>query len=292
MDAPPPPDASSPPGVTPPLDAAATRNRAVFSAAADHFDDEALSFFARIGADAVARLGLRPGERVLDVACGSGHSAVPAARAVGPDGAVVGVDLAEPLLALARAKSTALGLQHAEFVTGDLRALPYPDGSFDAVICVFGIFFVPDMEAAVTELWRMVAPGGRLAITTWGPDLFAPMTDTFNTAARAESTAAQSVPPAATAASRLDTPDAHRALFAAAGVDGAVDAVAVPGTHPLRDADDWWTIVVGTAMRGIVEAIGPEAAARVRATCAARIEAEGITELPAHVVHGVATRPA
>jgi len=273
----------------PPEDAAAARNRAVFSAAADHFDDDALGFFARISADAVERLALRPGLRILDVACGTGHASIPAARAVGPGGAVTGADLAEPLLALAREKARAEGLAHAEFVTGDFRGLPYPDGAFDVVLCVFGIFFVPDMEAATAELWRMVGPGGRLALTTWGPDLFAPLSETFWTAVRAE---LPPETPAGSSASRLETPDALRALFAAAGVDGAIDAVAVPGTHPLRDADDWWTIVIGSGMRGAVDQIGPAAAARVRAACTARIAADGITEVPTNVVHAVATRPA
>lgn len=280
-----PPDPAS----LPHLDDTARRNQAVFSAAADHFDDDALGFFARIGAEVVDRLAPAPGARVLDVACGTGHSAIPAAVAVGRQGSVVGADLAEPLLAQARAKAAARGLEHAEFVLGDFRALPYPDGAFDLVICVFGIFFVPDMEAATAQLWRLVAPGGRLAITTWGPDLFAPMSETFWAAVRAE------LPPdapAGTSASRLETPDALRALFAGAGVDGAVTAVAVSGTHPLRDADDWWTIVIGSGMRGAVEMIGPEAAARVRAVCTARIEADHVTAVPTNVVHAVATRPA
>lgn len=284
------PGQATPVDPRPPVDDVAARNRAVFSAAADHFDDDALDFFARIGAEAVARLGLVPGQRVLDVACGTGHSAIPAAVAVGRSGSVIGADLAEPLLALARAKAAVLGLEQAEFVPGDFRSLPYPDGAFDAVICVFGIFFVPDMESATAELWRMVAPGGRLAITTWGPDLFAPMTETFFAAARAELPSG-ALPAGPSPASRLETPDALRALLMDAGVDGAVEVEAVPGTHPLRDADDWWTIVIGSGMRGTVEALGPEAAARVRAVCTERIEVDGITEVPTNVVHAIATRP-
>jgi ubiquinone/menaquinone biosynthesis C-methylase UbiE len=272
-----------------PLDDVAARNQAVFSAAADHFDDEALAFFPRIGAQTVDRLGLTPGQRVLDVACGTGHSAIPAALAVGSTGSVIGADLAAPLLGLARAKADALGLTQIELVQRDFRALPYADGSFDAVVCVFGIFFVPDMEAAVAELWRMVAPGGRLALTTWGPDLFAPVSTMFFAAVQAE------MPPdtpARSSATRLETPDALHTLLTGAGVDGPVEAVAVPGRHTLRNADDWWTIVVGSGMRGAVEAIGPEAASRVRTACTARIDADGITELRADVVYAVATKPA
>lgn len=280
---------ATPVTATPPEDAAAARNRAVFSAAADHFDDQALSFFARISRDAVDRLALRPGQRVLDVACGSGHATIPAALAVGPTGSVTGIDLAEPLLALARAKAATLGLERLVLTTGDFRSLPYADGTFDVVLCVFGIFFVPDMEAATAELWRLVAPGGRLALTTWGPDLFAPMAETFWAAVRAE---LPPEAPAGSSASRLETPDALRALFAGAGVTAEVDAVAVAGAHPLRSADDWWTIVIGSGMRGAVDQIGPGAAARVRAACTARIEADGITAVPTNVVHAVATKPA
>src|SRR5262245_57194681 len=145
-----------------------------FSAAAEHFDADPVSFFARFGAELVARCDVAPGERVLDVGCGTGHAALAAARVVGPSGVVVRADLAAPLLDLARAKAHEEGLQHVEFVEGDFRTLGYPDGAFDVVLCSFAIFLVPDMPGALAELWRTVAPGGRLGVTSWGPDLFQP----------------------------------------------------------------------------------------------------------------------
>ena len=87
------------------------RWNAAFEAAADHFDDEPLSFFPRYGAELVARCGVAPGERVLDVGCGTGHAALSAAEAVGPNGSVVGADLALQLLEVARAKATTLGIE-------------------------------------------------------------------------------------------------------------------------------------------------------------------------------------
>src|SRR5262249_22141112 len=155
-------------------DEARRRAAATYNAAADHFDDPANSFWERFGRGTVARLNLQPGQHVLDVCCGSGASALPAAEAVGPAGHVLGVDLAEHLLALCRAKARQRGLAQLECRTGDMLALDLPDGAFDAVVCVFGIFFVPDMEAAARELWRLVRPGGLLAITTWGPRLWEP----------------------------------------------------------------------------------------------------------------------
>jgi ubiquinone/menaquinone biosynthesis C-methylase UbiE len=84
------------------------------------------------------------------------------------------VDLAENLLELARRKAKQRGLKNLDFRAGDMLNLGLPEASFDAVVCVFGIFFVPDMPAAVGQLWRLVRPGGTLAITTWGPRFFEP----------------------------------------------------------------------------------------------------------------------
>jgi ubiquinone/menaquinone biosynthesis C-methylase UbiE len=88
---------------------------------------------------------------------------------------VVGADVSPGLLALARRKAP----PHAEFRVGDMRALGYPDASFDAVICVFGIFFAPDRSALAAELWRMVRRGGVLAVTTWGEGPFEPGASAF-----------------------------------------------------------------------------------------------------------------
>lgn len=115
-----------------------------------------------------------PGAHVLDVGCGTGASALPAAEVVGPDGFVLGVDLSARLLDRARTKTAMCGLTNVEFRLADMTTRGFPDGRFDAVVSVNSIFFVPDMEGLVRELWRMVRPGGKLAVTTWGPRIFEP----------------------------------------------------------------------------------------------------------------------
>ena len=159
-----------------PLKRAKEKAAATYNAAADHFDDEPLSFWDLIGKRTISNLKLQTGAKVLDVGCGTGASALPAAQAVGKNGSVVGVDLASRLLDRARAKALAAGLDNIEFRLADMTALNYPDESFDAVVSVFSIFFVPDMEGLVRELWRMVRPGGKLAVTTWGPRFCEPAT--------------------------------------------------------------------------------------------------------------------
>ena len=99
-----------------------------YNAASDFYDHPANTFWSRYGRRTVERLRLSPGERVLDVCCGSGASAIPAAEIAG---SVVGVDLAENLLALARSKARERGLTNIEFRSGDMTQLPFDDGSFE-----------------------------------------------------------------------------------------------------------------------------------------------------------------
>ena len=169
--------------MTAPNDAQA-RAAATYNAAADRYDDPANSFWERFGRSTIERLRPETGSRILDVCCGSGASALPAAEMVGPQGFVLGVDLAANLLHLARRKAAACGLHNAEFRLGDMLDLRLGQTNFDAVVCVFGIFFVPDMRAAVHSLWQAVRPGGRLAVTTWGPRFFEPATSAFWNAVR------------------------------------------------------------------------------------------------------------
>lgn len=116
----------------------------------------------------VARLAIKPGARVLDVACGSGNLSVPAARA---GAAVTGVDIAANLLEQARARAEAEGLT-IQFDEGDAEALPYPEASFDEVVTMFGAMFAPRPELVASELLRVCRPGGRVAMANWTPEGF------------------------------------------------------------------------------------------------------------------------
>jgi len=110
---------------------------------------------------------LRSGETVLDVACGTGVVAVTAARR----GAYVrGLDLSPALLEDARRNAAVIGAE-IEFVEGDVEALPYADASFDVVLSQFGHMFAPRPEVAIAEMLRVLKPGGRIAFSTWPPEL-------------------------------------------------------------------------------------------------------------------------
>ena len=102
------------------------------------------------------------GEHVLDAACGTGVVARTAASRVGPDGTVTGVDVNAGMLATARSTDAAIAWRHA-----DVIALPFPDGTFDLALCQQGFQFTADRDAAASELRRVLARPGRLALSTW-----------------------------------------------------------------------------------------------------------------------------
>ena len=257
-----------------------------YNSASDHYDDPANSFWERFGKRTVERLKLKPGMRVLDVCCGSGASALAAAEAVGPNGFVLGIDLAENLLSLGRNKAARRSLNQIEFRTGDMLNLNFPEEDFDAVVCVFGIFFVTDMVEAVRQLWQRVKSGGSLAITTWGPNFFEPINSEFWNAVRA---ARPELYKAFQPWSRVEQPEALCGLMIEAGVNKP-EAVLETGTHPLRTPEDWWTMLLGSGYRGTVDQLDAGTREQVRIQNLNFIRATGTISVEANVVYGLGVK--
>ena len=257
-----------------------------YSAASDFYDHPANSFWERYGRRTVERLRLPLGAQVLDVCCGSGASAIPAAEAVGPSGFVLGVDLAENLLHLAKAKTKQRGLNNLDFRVGDMLDLALPESGFDAVICVFGIFFVPDMQLAVDKLLRLVRRGGRLAVTTWGPRFFEPASTAFWNSIRA---VRPDLYKGFNPWDRISEPDAVRALFDGATVTN-LEVVAEAGVHVLNSPEDWWPTVLGTGYRGTIEQLNEDERERVRQQNMDFIRRTNVKSVEANVVYAVGKR--
>lgn len=116
----------------------------------------------------LAQARLVPGERVLDVACGTGLVTFAAASAVGPSGTALGTDLSEAMIDLARERAHERGLTHVTFERMDAEALSLPAESFDAVLCALGLMYPPHPAAAIDEMIRVAAPGGRVVAAVWG----------------------------------------------------------------------------------------------------------------------------
>ncbi|MGE0551384.1 MAG: class I SAM-dependent methyltransferase [Kofleriaceae bacterium] len=125
-------------------------------------------YTAQPAARLVAFAQIRPGQRVLDVACGTGVVALAAARA---GARVTGLDLTPPLLVRARENAAITGAE-ISWHEGDAEALPFEDASFDVVASQFGHMFAPRPDVATRELLRVLKPGGIIALATWPPELF------------------------------------------------------------------------------------------------------------------------
>ena len=258
-----------------------------YGSAADHYCLAPLGFWDRLGAATVLRLQLAAGQTVLDLCCGAGGSAIPATQAVGPAGSVLGIDVAEPLLELARARAARDGLANVEFRYGDATSTGLPDGGFDAVVCVFGVFFAADMAAFVAEMWRLIRPGGLLAITTWGPGLFEPANSVFWEGVRIVK---PSLFKAFNPWDKITTSAALQDLFSRGGVEHSA-AVAVTGQHDLDHPDQFWDIVLGSGYRATIDALSQEQRDLVRGHVLGELRTRGVTALRTDAVFGAARRP-
>lgn len=116
----------------------------------------------------LAMAALQLGERVLDVACGTGLVTFPAANQVGPTGAVVATDISDRMVQSTRERAAQQGLHHITCSRMDAEALLLPDGIFDVALCGLGLMYVPNAEHALQEMYRTLKPGGRAVAAVWG----------------------------------------------------------------------------------------------------------------------------
>ena len=138
--------------------------------AAENYEQYFVPVIGRpFGIDLVADAALQPGERVLDVACGTGIVARLAAERIGPSGYVAGLDVNAAMLNVARSLPSAVPIKWYETVA---ESAPLPDGSFDVVFCQLGLQFMGDKAAALREMRRVLTPGGRVYINTPMPNAF------------------------------------------------------------------------------------------------------------------------
>lgn len=186
------------------------------------------------------------GQRVLDVACGTGVLTLEAARRVGPSGAVVGLDLNEGMLAVARRKAPRL-----EWRRGRAEALPFETGTYDAVTSQFALMFFEDRPAALAEMRRVLRPGGRLAVAVWDAVEHSPGYAAL--IALLERLFGHRVADALRAPFVLGDPTVVRSLFAKAGLADA-EIHTRPGTARFPSIESWvYTDVKGWTLADMLD---------------------------------------
>jgi SAM-dependent methyltransferase len=140
------------------------KRQAVDTWSAGDFDALSKRILA-VGTDLVDRVEVSGGEKLLDVACGTGNATIPAAQA---GAEATGLDITPKLLEDARRNAEAAGVE-IDWIEGDAEALPFDDGSFDVVLSTFGCMFAPDQKQAAAEIARVLRPGGRFGVAAWMP---------------------------------------------------------------------------------------------------------------------------
>lgn len=243
----------------------------VYNLAAPGYDKPAVQFFQRAAARLVAGIPLQPGQRVLDIATGTGAALLSAARVVGPQGRVIGIDIAAEMLAQAAASVAEAELNHVELRLGDAEALAFGAGEFDAVLCASSIFFLPNMAGALREWGRVTRPGGWVAFSGYGASAFQPLSDMFEARLRQFGVTFPK-PRRPFGWQRLSEKDQYYQIMDEAGLVHCCVGLVQVGYY-LRNVNEWWDIVWNSGFRGPVSQLGPEALAAFKAEHLADVSA-------------------
>lgn len=232
----------------------------IFDGAAPIYDRAGPALFRGFGRRLVELVAPPAGASVLDVATGTGAALLPAATRIGPAGRVCGVDLSAGIVAEAARAAALEKLANVALCQMDAERLAFAEGRFDAVLCGFGLFFFPDMDAALAEIVRVCRPGGRIGFTLFNrtPPPFAPGWPLFAQQMQAYGVGVRLPQRVAY------TPDDAAALLRRSGLGRAeVIVETVEAVYPTEDA--WWTFQLTLGSRATIHSMDPETRARFKA---------------------------
>jgi ubiquinone/menaquinone biosynthesis C-methylase UbiE len=237
-------------------------------------------------------LDLRPGQRALDVGCGIGDPALAMARPVGPRGRVLALDPTPEMLATARDRAAALGLDNIDFRRALVEEVDFEPASFDAIAGRWSFIFCVDVAAQLARARAWLRPGGRMAVATWTPQQFSPGFEAINTALNRVA----SLPPLdATKPGRLrlSDPGQLEAALAAAGLRD-VSVFPVQLSIFARDGDEFWRLTsqMGGSLHAVIRGLRPDQREAVRTEVVAAVEkfrAAGGLRIPAQAQLGIGT---
>jgi ubiquinone/menaquinone biosynthesis C-methylase UbiE len=218
----------------------------------------------------VAEVG--SGQRVLDVGCGIGDPTLQVAVLVGPHGRVLGIDIAEGMVAIARERAAALGLAHVEFRVDDITTAALPEAAFDVVLGRWSLIYLEDVPAVLERLRRALVPGGRIAVTAWAP----PEANPWFLVPHEALARLGPVPPLDVSAPglfHLSMDGALARALVAAGFQ-TVGQERVVLSQLVHDGAEFWRMMsdTGGPLGSLIDRLSPAAAGAVAADVATRLE--------------------
>jgi ubiquinone/menaquinone biosynthesis C-methylase UbiE len=230
------------------LDAHKSAVARAYGLASDGYNKPALRFFSQGAESLVDFAGLSPGQRILDIASGTGHAAFYAGTKVGVRGSVVGIDIAEQMVHLANAHARASSVANVHFELMDGEHTGFKDNEFDAVLCSYGVFFIPEMVNGIKEWKRVTKHGGWVCLSAFGETAFQPQSDLFENRIR------QFGPIIADRKrpfgwQRLVELQSLTALLHEAGLTN-IEAREVKIGYLLGNQEEWWDICWNSGFRG------------------------------------------
>lgn len=271
----------------------------VFGRAASTYDRVGPQFFSHFGRRLVELAQIPSGARVLDIATGRGAVLFPAAEVVGAQGYVIGIDLSKGMVQENREEIKRLNLQNVEVHEMDAEYLEFPDSSFDCVLCSFAIFFFPQLDRALSEMVRVLKPGGRIVVTTWGQrdETWNWLKDLVESYLPSEPEDQQGTNPQSSPEPVFNTQEGLKAILASAGfVD--IKIVSESEMFTYADEDQWWSTLWShgfrEALEEVEEKMGVDGLQRFQSEALQKIkdmkQPEGIPQVYA-VLFGLAYKP-
>jgi ubiquinone/menaquinone biosynthesis C-methylase UbiE len=230
------------------------------------FDDVALTydcvgpnFFAKSGERLIDKMPIAPGSRGLDIATGKGAVLLPMARRVGAEGNATGIDVSSGILQEAERTASKDGIANIDLRKMDAERLEFPDQTFDVVTCGFALFFFPDMEAALNEIYRVCKPGGCVGVTLFdeGIPLFDPGFRILLQQCLEYQVGVQTPQPGAFTSQEVET---LLSKFGFHSIETRPEKIELV----YSSVDEWWAFIMTLASRATIEELNEETRARFK----------------------------
>lgn len=238
----------------------------LFDLVAERYDNPSQRYFDFCADKLVDLAKIKRGQKVLDVATGTGKVAIAAAQCVGPAGRIQAVDLSENMINQAQKNMQRAGFNNTDFHIMDGEQLEFKSQYFDVVVCSFGLFFMPDMLAALKNWYRVLKPGGKIIFSSFAESAFHPLAELYLAQMKEFG-----IEPPSLRWLRLKSEQTCREILEASGFTQAQTLTAQMGYH-LAKTEDWWEIIQSSGFRGLLERLDPQQQAEFRHKHLAAVE--------------------